>query len=160
MLVSYLTLDMQHLDITEYSYFYYVHSFFFEYGVEQVALTLDPNIYLTNLSSLSLYLLLITRKVINKIIPHLRLMLMLPLAIPRKVRNRKRPTGLEHERYRAFGDSRLRRDLVAGFFEFFVCHAMGDHYSMVRWNALEVHRQQGGRRGGAYCHIQTKHSPA
>ena len=54
-------------------------------------------------------------------------MLMLPLAIPRRVRNRKRPTRLEHERNRAFGDARLGRDLVAGSFEFFICHAVGDH---------------------------------
>lgn len=45
-----------------------------------------------------LHLLRMTRKIIHKVIPHLRLMLMLLLAIPRIVRNRERSTGFEHER--------------------------------------------------------------
>ena len=74
-----------------------------------------------------LNLVLIPREVIHQIIPHLRLMLMLLGTIPRKLRDGKRTTGLEHERYRTLRDLRNGRYLVTGSLEFRVGYAVGDH---------------------------------
>jgi len=66
-------------------------------------------------------------EVIHEIIPHLRVMLMLLLAIPRVICDRERSARLEHERNCAFRDLHLWWRLGRSCFEFLVCNAVGNH---------------------------------
>lgn len=60
------------------------------------------------------------RKVINQIIPHLRLMFMLLITVPSPIGNGEQLTALKHESHRAFGDLHLRRRLRRSCLEYLV----------------------------------------
>lgn len=71
-------------------------------------------------------------KVIHQIIPHLRIMFMLLLTLPGKVRDRERPTRLKHKR------DRVLRDLHHGWrfrrcsFELLIRDAVRHHPALER----------------------------
>lgn len=66
-------------------------------------------------------------KVIHKTIPHLGLMLVPLLAIPRIIRDCEWARRLEHKRDRALRDLRHWWGCFGCGFEFFVGDAVGDH---------------------------------
>lgn len=68
-------------------------------------------------------------EVVNEVIPHLRLMLVLLVTVPRIVGDGEGPARLEHERDRGFGYLHHRWRILACGFEFFVCHTVRDHYN-------------------------------
>lgn len=106
------------------------------------------------LSQKLLSLLLMLRKVVNKIVPHLRLVLVQLLTIECVVRDSERTTRLKHERNGAFRDSRFGRNLVAGCSELFIGDAVGDHCRIpVSIRALVA-------RERTYCHIRKRHCRA
>jgi len=70
-------------------------------------------------------------EVIHQIIPHLRVMLMQVLAVPRKVRNREWSATLEHDRDGTLADAHLRRRCSARSLELFVGDTVGNHTAFV-----------------------------
>lgn len=81
-----------------------------------VSATIEPD-FLHTLGQYLLNLILVLGEIVNKVVPHLRVMLVLLLAVPRPVRDREHAAALEHERNCALGNLHLGRRCSAGSFE-------------------------------------------
>lgn len=72
------------------------------------------------------------REIVNQVIPHLGIMLMLPLVVPRVISDGERAVALKHKGDGAFRDLHDGRILCGGSSELLVGDAMRDKAALER----------------------------
>lgn len=91
-------------------------------------------------------------EVVDQTVPHLRLMLVPLVAVPRVVGNGERPGRLEHDRNGGLGDAHDRRRTVTGGLELLIRHTMRNHTALKR-NATRLE----GVRAAAVVAVDQAH---